>query len=328
MVAELNIPSLPANYRAWARVLLEYSPVRYALVTDTVLNRNMLRDCYCSAYNSSVGNELAFTFRVNDREIRVTELDLNRILRFPENNFVPYPTSGQLTQFFASINYVNPNLHDSGERCKNHLPKEWNFFFHILMQCFSHQKSNTHSISQFSQFLAFGVANNCVINFGKLLLNQLLYVMGPLEDRNLQVYDVECCFPRFLQLILNDLTTEDEKLIYTGSVPSSTTKQRNRIAHNLNNNRNYGNNVPAQMTDFMRGCAVDMERDVPLGPQEDDQVPEQVQATPPIATPAMDTVLGEEEEMVQVIEEVQEIGDGDSVDQADSQKSYHSGIQR
>lgn len=323
LVAEYHIQTLPVNYRAWARMLLEYSQVRYALVTDVILNHDMLRECYCSAYRSSIGNELAFTFRIANREIRVTELDLNRILRFPENDLVPYPTSERLTQFFISINYVNPNLQDSGERCKHHLPKQWNFFFHTLMQCFSYKKFNTHSISNFYQVLGFGVANNCRINFGKLLMNQLLYVLGPVEDRNLQVTNVECYFPRFLQLVLNDLTSNEEKLLYISSVTSCTVKQKNRIAGHLNNNRNYGNNAPAQMTEFMLGCVVDMERDVPLGRQEDDQVPEPVQEPVPVATPTMDLALEEEEEVVhQVTEEVQVSGDGDSVGHADSQKSY------
>lgn len=141
LVAEYNIQTLPANYRAWARILLEYSRIRYALVTDVVLNHNMLQDCYCLATNSSAGEELAFSFRLGNRVIRITEHDLNRILLFPQDNFVQEPTPEQLAEFFTLTNYLDFDLSDLGEMYKHNLPKSWNFFFHTIIKCFSYKKS-------------------------------------------------------------------------------------------------------------------------------------------------------------------------------------------
>ena len=54
------------------------------------------------------------------------------------------------------------------------------------------------------------MANNLNINFGKAVVNQILYVMRSNKIRNIQTHNVECFFPRILQLILNDVLTSEE----------------------------------------------------------------------------------------------------------------------
>lgn len=55
---------------------------------------------------------------------------------------------------------------------------------------------------------------------------KFLSVIGPLDVRNLQLRNVECLFPRFLQLVLNDICTNEEKLRYSGSPTSFPLKQK------------------------------------------------------------------------------------------------------
>lgn len=102
-VADFNIRTIPPRFRQWARMLVEYSNERYALVTNTILNHNMIRDCYYSAINTTVDGVSSFTFNITGRAIRVTEHDLNRIFRFPVNNHVPDLTAQQIFDFFDMI---------------------------------------------------------------------------------------------------------------------------------------------------------------------------------------------------------------------------------
>ena len=93
-VADFNFPHLSnSRFRVWARILTEYSNLRYALVTEIVLIHDMLRDCYCTTINTPVDHVSSFTFQIGDRLIRVTEQDVNHILQFPQYNLVPEPTN-------------------------------------------------------------------------------------------------------------------------------------------------------------------------------------------------------------------------------------------
>ena len=94
-----------SRFRVWARMLTDYSNVRYAIVTDTVLIHDMLRDCYCSTINMSADNVSSLTFQIGNRHIRVTEQDVNRILPFPQYNLVHEPTKQESFAFFQQISY-------------------------------------------------------------------------------------------------------------------------------------------------------------------------------------------------------------------------------
>ena len=81
-VTEFNISRLANSpFCTWARVLIEYSKVRYALVADIVLNHNMLRDSYCTAVNTSIVNVSSLTFQLGQRTVVVTKHDMNQIFR-------------------------------------------------------------------------------------------------------------------------------------------------------------------------------------------------------------------------------------------------------
>ena len=213
------------------------------------------------------------TFQIGNRHISVTEPDVNRILQFPQYNLVPGPTKQEHFAFFQRISYESEFeefiLEELGDMYKHRLPKEWNFFFHTVNPCFAPKKGGFIGIPEFSQKLGYAIANNLNINFGKLVLIQILHVMGPIGFRNIQTQSVDCFYPRFLQLILNDVLTSEEKALYANSETSSSAKLKNNMITGLEGRGDYVNNNPAVFTDFIQGCVADMELPVPHGPQMD-----------------------------------------------------------
>ena len=117
-----------SRFRILARMLTEYSNVRYALVTNIVYIHNMLRDCYCMVTNMSSNHMSSFTFQIENRRIRVTEQDVNRILQFSQYNLVPEPTNQELFAFFQRITYDSElgefTPEELGNMYKQILPKE------------------------------------------------------------------------------------------------------------------------------------------------------------------------------------------------------------
>lgn len=262
-VAVFNLAPLSSSpFRFWVRFLTEYSYVRYALTEDAVFNHDALRECYCTAFESTEEEVLSFTFQLGNRVILVSELDLNRILQFPGNNFVPDPTTQELFDFFDTISYhVDEGVFSVdhlGDMYKHRFPKEWNFFFHTINHVFAPKKGGFHGLPNFIQKISYAVANNLRINYGKLLVEQILIAMGPLEYRDIQSYDVECLYPRFLQLVLNAVLTREDKLRYANSVTSPAFKLKNHVISSLGSRREYLNNNAAILTDFFRRCLDDM----------------------------------------------------------------------
>ena len=116
--------------------------------------------------------------------------------------------------FFQQLTYVTEGGFTQDvlkDMYKHRLPKEWHFYFHTLHHCFAPKKGGHAGIANFSHMLGYTVAHNLSINFGKLILDQIIMVMGPPGYRDIQTLNVECFYPRFLQLILNDLLTDEEK---------------------------------------------------------------------------------------------------------------------
>ena len=149
---------------------------------------------------------------------------------------------------------------------KHRLPKELNFFFHTVNLCFAPKKGGFAGIPEFSQKLGYAIANNLNINFGKAILIQILHVMGPIGFRYIQTESVDCFHPRFLQLILNDVLTSEEKSLYTNFETSPSVKLKNT---GLEGRGGYVNNNPVVFTNFIQGCVADIELHVPHGPQMD-----------------------------------------------------------
>ena len=182
-VTKFNLARLAnSSFCTWARVSIEYSKVRYALVADIVLNHNMLHDCYCTVVNTSTVHVSNLTFQLGQKAVVVTEHVLNRIFRFPENNHVPDPTDLELFTLFQQLTYVIEGeftqavLKDMYEHI---LQKEWNFYFLTLNHYFAPKKGGHADIASFRQKLGYAVAHNLSINFGKLILDQIIMVMGP-----------------------------------------------------------------------------------------------------------------------------------------------------
>ena len=111
-VPKTNFLSLPSTtfvplpqYKFWLRFLNEYSYVATALTAHTQLVHDALRVVCRTAVNSSSQDTLSFIFQLNGRSILVTEHDLNRILGFPIDNFVPEPEGVDVTNFLLSLSY-------------------------------------------------------------------------------------------------------------------------------------------------------------------------------------------------------------------------------
>ena len=202
-VPKTNFLSLPSTtsvplpqYKFWLRFLNEYSYVATALTARTQLVHDALRVVCRTAVNSSSQDTLSFTFQLNGRSILVTEHDLNRILGFPIDNFVPEPEAVDVTNFLLSLSYQGEL--NQGELYKNHFPKEWNFFFHTLSHVFTAKKSGFHGINRPIQLLGCAVANNIRMNYGKWLMRQIIHNLIPRVPRDFDNSNVVCLFPRFL----------------------------------------------------------------------------------------------------------------------------------
>ena len=103
-----NINSIrDSQFRAWTIFLRDHCLISYALKTPVQLNLDLLEQVFLSLDNSSDDQTKAFSFTLHmdsvDRMFRVTEHDVNRILRMPLGSHVPDPTPEEIHQFFTYI---------------------------------------------------------------------------------------------------------------------------------------------------------------------------------------------------------------------------------
>ena len=149
-----------------------------------VLSVDQLTDIYCEDEDTSDEQVKAFTFRTSgDRRIRVTEHDVNRILNFPTEHFAPDPTVAEIHEFFQLIRTTQANF--SNELLRYKLVGHWNFFFLTLIRPFTAKTSNLHGIPRPLQKIGYVVAHNRRINFGRIIIEQILSQTGPKEFRQL-----------------------------------------------------------------------------------------------------------------------------------------------
>ncbi|KAK1361475.1 hypothetical protein POM88_045949 [Heracleum sosnowskyi] len=239
------------QFRAWAEFLNTRSLVAYAVSTPVVLCIDQLTALYTTATDTSENNVRSFSFVVpGGRTIRVTKHDFNRILHFPTENLVPDPTTEEIHAFFTLIRSQQPNFF-VGEFLKHYLPKAWNFFFHTLIHVFTAKLTNLHGIPLFLQKIGFAIANNRHINIGGLLIDQVIICMGPLDERT-GIDDVLCFYPRFLQLILNDVLTDDERETFDGEENQDCMKMKSNAITALIRKNNYLPGVPTVLTEYLR----------------------------------------------------------------------------
>ncbi|KAK1372290.1 hypothetical protein POM88_028483 [Heracleum sosnowskyi] len=240
------------QFRAWAEFLNTRSLVAYSLSTPVVLYIDQLTALYTTATDTTENNARSFSFVVpGGRTIRVTEHDFNRILHFPTENLVLDPTTEEIHAFFTLIRSQQPNFF-VGEFLKHYLTKPWNFFFHTLIHVFTTKLTNLHGIPLFLQKIGFAIANNRHINIGRLLIDQVILCMGPLDERTCITDDVLCFYPRFLQLILNDILTNDEREIFEGEANQECMRMKSNAITALIRKNNYLPGVPTVLTDYLR----------------------------------------------------------------------------
>ncbi|KAK1392060.1 hypothetical protein POM88_011116 [Heracleum sosnowskyi] len=238
--------------RAWAEFLNTRSLVAYAVSTPVVLCLDQLTALYTTATDTSENNVRSFSFVVpGGRTIRVTEHDFNRILHFPTENLVPDPSTEEIHAFFTLIRSQQPNFL-VGEFLKHYLPKPWNFFFHTLIHVFTAKLTNLHGIPLFLQKIGFAIANNRHINIGRIVIDQVVMCMGPLDERTGINEDVLCFYPRFLQLILNDVLTDDERETFEPEDTMECTKMKSNAITALIRKNNYLPGVPTVLTEYLR----------------------------------------------------------------------------
>ena len=83
--------------------------------------------------------------------------------------------------------------------------------------------------------------------------------MGSLDSRNLDNNDVQCYYPRFLQLVLDDVLTDEEKTYFSDSETYETPYIRTNVITALHN-RDPHPEVPTIITDCMQDCFLLMAR--------------------------------------------------------------------
>ena len=138
------------------------------------------------------------------------------------------------------------------EYMKHLLPRHWNYFFHNLLLVFTAKKTNLSGISVPIQKIGYAIAHNRAINFGRLIIHYLLYLLGPLESRTPpQPVQMECHYPRFIQLILNDLLTDAEKEFFEESGIEQCMKVKTNIVTQLLKKNPYPE-VPTVLTEYMQ----------------------------------------------------------------------------
>lgn len=245
-----QIETIPdEQFRAWTQFLNEYSLIRYALVTQVQLNHDALRELYCSAVNTSGQDGCAITYRLFGRSIRITERDVNRILHFPMENLVSNPTPEQIEIFFHFIRYQDGNF-KTGNLSRTFLTQYWNFFFHTLNHVFSSERTNHDRIPEFIQIIGYAVANNLRFNFGKIVLGQIILKMKHLGTRDVQTQNVKCLYPRFLQLILNDFLTDEDRVRLENGRKEECSYMRTNVINYISN-KNY-TDVPTVLTEYLK----------------------------------------------------------------------------
>ena len=254
--AYLDPEVCPSRFKHWVRFLNEQCIASTALTASAELQIQPLYDFYSTALNSTLLEEYRMIgdIRLGDvngrRSILITSDDVNRVLGFPRGNFAEVPDEPELVQFFQTIQYQGDiNL---PKMSKGHLKPEWEIFFDTLAKVFSPtDRRNFHNISNILQVFGLCIAYNRPIDFGKIILKEILRKMGPLMSRSVENNDkVECFYPRFLMLLLNDKMTEADKNFYFNSERALVKKASTKLVNKLAKSKKHLS-VPLVVTPFM-----------------------------------------------------------------------------
>ncbi|KAK1372978.1 hypothetical protein POM88_029171 [Heracleum sosnowskyi] len=157
----------------------------------------------------------------------------------------------EIHAFFTLIRSQQPNFF-VGEFLKHYLTKPWNFFFHTLIHVFTAKLTNLHGIPLLLQKIGFAIATNRHINIGRLVIDQVILCMRPLDERTCMNEDVLCFYPRFLQLILNDVLTDNEREGFEDEDIQECMKMKSNAITALIRKNNYLPGVPTVLTECLR----------------------------------------------------------------------------
>ena len=240
-----------ARFRHWVRFLNSQSLVSTAITANVDLQIQPLQDFYSTALSTTLLDNYRITGDITGgRSITITTDDVNRILGFPRENFAEIPSDEELVQFFQTILYQGEIY--LPKMLKDNLKPEWDLFFDTLAKVFAPTtRRNFNNISSLLQKIGFCIAYNRPINFGKLILQEILRKLGPLRSRSVQENaKVSCFYSRFIMLFLNDKMTDAEKNFYFNSPVAQAPRSCTKFMKQLDN-KNKHLNVPLIVTPYM-----------------------------------------------------------------------------
>uniref|UniRef100_A0A161XXX3 Uncharacterized protein n=1 Tax=Daucus carota subsp. sativus TaxID=79200 RepID=A0A161XXX3_DAUCS len=135
---------------------------------------------------------------------------------------------------------------------KGNLKAEWDVFFDTLAKVFAPtNRKNFGNISLMLQIFGFSIAYNRRINFGKILLREIIRKMGSVTQRSVhQNEKVECFYPMFLMLFLNDKMNEADRNMYVDSPVVPIQRICAKIQTRMVNKKKH-DNVPLVVTPLM-----------------------------------------------------------------------------
>ena len=234
-------------FEKWIRFLNEGSIARYALTHSVSLNHSLLRQVFLTGKRANQGDLSGLKFRFQNRNVVLTELDLNTALHLPTEDFADYPSDEDLLGFFAWIQCsLDENNMIPRVIYQNHLPKEWHLFFTIISHVFAPKISGFHGLSKMIQIIGFSIAHNRRINFGHLIMEEII-------KNHKSVRENYMLYPRFLQMTLDLKMTDAQQDRYARSRQIEPSVLSLRPAMVLLNNQHYPNVVlPARVTDHIQ----------------------------------------------------------------------------
>ena len=234
-------------FEKWIRFLNEGSIAHYALTHSVSLNHSLLKQVFTTGKRANQGDLLGLSFKFQNRSVFLTEHDLNTALHLPTEGFDDYPTDEDLLGFFAWIQCsLDENNMIPRVIYQNHLPKEWHLFFTIVSHTFAPKISGFHGLSKLIQIIGFSIAHNRRINFGHLIMEEIV-------KNILSVRENYLLYPRFLQMALDLKLTDAQQGRFARSRQIEPPVLSLRPAMVLLNNAHYPNAVmPARVTDHIQ----------------------------------------------------------------------------
>ena len=125
-----------------------------------------------------------------------------------------------------------------------HLPREWNFFFNSISYVFAPKIGGFHGITTFNQEIGIAIAQNTRINLGHL-------IMGAFQDSLRKARHV-LLYPRFFQIVMNQLLTLAELAVYQNSDNVLSCFMTYRVISMLEHHQNYTNNEQVVLPEAMQ----------------------------------------------------------------------------